>query len=405
MAHEIYQVQYKDYLNSNTTALYRDFITNLTELQSKLVVNMKLWLGPWITLLAGKIKGQLGEEFERSIFNEVDKFVSEHGSFTDEQCVLLSLVARRIDLLDSEKIKQAANDIAQTEKQFGSISPFLAKLKMKLDFKSYEYYPCILIIDDILDLMPWEMVLPTQEFSRVHSIYLLLDLYERFKHQIHDGYLNISIKKGFTLINPDNDQRLGNMSERMAQFYDNSLPEWQRIERVIPTLQQITDGMKMHDLFVYSGHGSSLQFFNNDEISKIKHNNVMLLFGCDSIAMKARGTVCEPYSSSYSYFNTGCPGLLGAISIVTDIWVDLITIYLLTQWVTTKQTKHPVITVCPDNHAKERVCKILSTIKGKRNGNLLAVLCEVRNEQQISIRMRSAMIYRGLPPFNTTADT
>lgn len=370
-------------------------------MQSKLVNDLKLWLGPWTTLLTGKIKGQHGQKFEKRIFDEVDKFVQERGNFTDDQCLLLSLVARRIDLLDSDKIKQAAHDIAETVEEFTSISQFLATLKSKTKFTEFEYYPCILIVDDILDNIPWEMVLPSQEFARVHSIYLLFDLYERFKHQIDDGYLKINVTNGSAVINPDNDEKLGYMSQRMAKYYDDCFPEWKRIERVVPTLQQLTEALTSNNLFVYSGHGSSLQFFSNDDISNIKHSCLLLLFGCDSIAMKLRGTICECDCSSYTYFKTGCPGILGAISIVTDVWIDLITMYILTQWATEKHAKHPVVNACADEHAKERVRRILSKIKGVKNGNLLSLLCEIRNEPDISIRMRSAIVYRGLPPFNS----
>lgn len=405
-AYEIHQVMYKNYVASMNTSGHVGFMKTLTHTQSKLIADMKLWLGPWIVLFSGKIKGKVGEDFEAKIFDDVAKLCQEFDDFPDDQLVLLSLVARRIDLLDSENIRQAARDISRNQQEYSRIVEFLAQLKVKLTFKDFSYYPSILVIDEILDPLPWEMILSGQEFARVHSIYMLLDLYERYQTQIHDGYLHVNVKNGFAIIDPNNDEKLNDMFQRMHQFYKEYLPKWERIERVIPSVEELTNGFKNTDLFVYSGHGSGLQCFTDSSfnIQNIKHNGVMLLFGCDSVAMKPRGTVCEAYCSSYEFFCTGCPGMLGALTIVTDIWVDLISLLVLTQWVLPKKIKHPTVDICKDKHSLERVRKILGKITNKRDPNLLAVMSYIRNEQDISVRMRSAMVYRGLPPHNTAVE-
>lgn len=402
----------------------------LKQTQLKLVADMASWLGPWVTLLSGKIRGKGGEEYEQKIFDDVTTFADELGWMTPDQVVLLSLMARRIDLLDNAKIEQAARDIAPSYKDCCLIEKFLMGLKTKTPFNDYTYYPCILVIDEILDQMPWEMMLTSQEFTRMHSIYLLFDLYERYKDQIHDGYLKIPIKSGFSLINPNNDDKLNDMCKRMTEFYDDCLPKWERIERIVPPANQISESLSKNELFVYSGHGSSLSFFSNFELENMRHNCLMLLFGCDSVAMKPMGTISEATCASYTYFKNGCPGTLGAIvsgihsachsfclclnnfhfnlpptqTIVTDVWVDLITIWILTQWVVAKQMTHPKINVCKDARSKEHVSRILLKSEGKRNPNLLALLCDLRNETDISFGMRSAIVYRGLPPFNTLTD-
>ncbi|XP_055313035.1 uncharacterized protein LOC129574695 [Sitodiplosis mosellana] len=405
-AHEVHQVLYENYLSYMNTlpTKYSEFMKRLKQTQLKLVADMATWLGPWITLLSGKIKGKAGEDFEQKIFEDVDKFAGELGWMTPDQVILLSLMARRIDLLDNGKIEQAARDIAPSYKDSCRIEKFLLELKAKTPFKDFTYYPCILVIDEILDQMPWEMVLTSQEFTRVHSIYLLFDLYERYKDQIDDGYLKMSIKNGFSMINPNNDDKLNDMCKRMTQFYDNCLPNWERIERIVPSAEKISECLSKNELFVYSGHGSSLNFFSNFELESMRHNCLMLLFGCDSIATKPSGTISEAACSSYTYFKNGCPGTLGAITIVTDVWVDLITIWILTQWIVPKQMTHPKIKVCKDARSKEHVSRILLKSEGKRNPNLLAILCDLRNETEITFGMRSAIVYRGLPPYNTLAE-
>lgn len=314
-AHEVHQVLYENYLSYMSTppAKFNEFMKKLKQTQLKLVADMSTWMGPWVTLLSGKIKSKSGEDFEKTIFDEVEQFAGDLDWMTSDQIVLLKLMARRIDLLDDEKIEQAARDLAPSNKDCYRIEQFLTELKSKMPFKDFSYYPCILIIDEILDQMPWEMLSTSQEFTRVHSIYLLFDLYERYKHQINDGYLKIPIKNGFTLINPNNDAKLSHMCERMIKFYDDCLPKWKRIERVTPSAEQISEHLSKNELFVYSGHGSSLQFFRHFELENIRHNCIMLLFGCDSLAMKPTGTISEAACASYTYFKNGCPGTLGAI--------------------------------------------------------------------------------------------
>lgn len=292
---------------------YPTFMKRLKQMQSKLVTDMAKWLGPWVTLMSGKIKSKAGEDFERKLFEEVKRFTIDIEWIKPDQIVLLKLMARRIDLLDNEKIEQAAGDIAKNKEEYRRIKQFLTELKAKTPFKDFTYYPCILVIDEILDQMPWEMLLTSQEFTRVHSIYHLFDLHKRYKHQIDDGYLKISMKHGFTMINPTNDDKLNDMHSRMNKFYDDSLPKWERFERITPPFEQISECLAKNDLFVFSGHGSSLQFFSQFELDNLRHNCLMLLFGCDSIAVKPSGTCLEASCPSYSYFKNGCPGTLGAI--------------------------------------------------------------------------------------------
>lgn len=404
-AREVHQILYKDYSAKMNTPDFNCFIKNLTQTQSKLVADIKHWLGPWITLFSGKVKGATGDEYEQKIFDEVEKLCKDFDDFPIDDLVLLNLVCRRIDLLDTIKIKQAARYFARSAYEFNRMVEWMAQLKSKRTTNEFHYYPCILVLDELVDHMPWEMVLPTQEFSRMHSIYMLIDLYERFKDQIHDGYLQVNVKNGFALINPDNDEKLQDMHKRISQFYTEHLPNWTRIELTPPKIEDIVDGLRNSDLFVYSGHGTSLQFFNTDtEINDLKHRCLLLLFGCESIAMRPRGTICEATSSSYTFYKNGCPGMLGALTIVTDIWVDLITILIITQWITSRKIQHPVIDVCKDAVSKDRVNKILGKRDGQRNPNLLALLCDIRLESDISMRMRSAMVYRGLPPHNTALE-
>lgn len=90
-------------------------------------------------------------------------------------------------------------------------------------------------------------------------------------------------------------------------------------------------------------------------------------------------------------------------TIVTDVWVDLITIWILTQWTVPRGTTHPKIEICKNLRSKEHIGRILLKSEGKRNPNLLALLCDLRNETDITFGMRASIVFRGLPPYNTLA--
>lgn len=399
MAQKINQVMYKDYTSAMKADDFTAFIIELTQMQSKLVNDVINWLGPWVVLFSGKVKETIGKEWEETIFAEVDTFCNKLDIFFQEN-LLLKLIARRIDLLDTEKIQRASNHLARTHNECKAITQFLANLKSKTANNQYTYYPCILVIDEILDPLPWEFVHTSQEFSRVHSIYLLFYLYEKYSAQIVDGYYKLNVKQGFALINPDSDEKLNDMLKRCQQYYSDIFPSWERVERTIPTFDQMRQGLSQSDLFVYSGHGSTLQFFTSLEFEALQNNCVMFLFGCESVAMKPQGTICEAACTTYTYFKTGCPAILGTLTIVTDVWIDLVMFYILTQWAAPRTIKHPLIDISKDSHTIQRVNRILSTIEGKRNPNLLQLLCDIRNQNDISIRIRHAMVFRGLPSHN-----
>lgn len=403
VAYDINYVKYKQYSDIMNTTKFATFAKNLVQTCSKLITDLALLFGPWITLFSGKIKAQNGNDFELKINSEVEKFSRKLNNFDQQQLLMLNLVARRIDLLKSEAIEQAAHAIGRNQDEERRIVQFLAQLKTKLTFDNFQYYPCILLVDEVLDPIPWEMILPAQEFTRAHSIYMLLDLYEKHKDSIVDGYLNVDVKNGFYLLNPDCDNKLDDMCNRMRSYYVDSLPKWSHMENEIPTYQQMADTIAANNIFVYSGHGSTLQFFSSPEYSALKNSCIMFLFGCESVAMRPGGTICEADSSSYNYFKSGCPTLLGTLTLVTDIWIDLICILILNQWVVPKQIKHPRIEICKDEYSKERANRILAKYSGKRSPNLLSLLCDIRNETEIAIQMRSAIVIRGLPLHNTSA--
>lgn len=370
----------------------------------KLISNIKTSLGPWITFFTGKIKGADGRKIESEILAAVNAFVATNVNYTPDQKLLLSLVSRRIDLLDSITINAAAEHIASTSEQFAAISKFLAGIKTTYKFDKCSYYPCILIIDEYLDKIPWELFAPREEIARFSSIYTLFDMYDEYKSNISDGYLKVRVATGTAVINPDKDEKLNSMEERIDNFISLWLPKWDR------TVGGAFDAARMNELyatgdaFFYAGHGSSLQFVDATAIDSIKTKSILFLFGCESNAIKLQGLVAEPTSAHLRLCNSKCPAICGANYVITDSWTDMISIGIMSSWIPSKksQFKKPILM---SKEIQDIFEPLLSQTRQRPEPSVLRIMAEIRELSGIILRMRAAFIYRGLPMYNILAES
>lgn len=395
----LYLKEFKNYkhFDSCSGASYERYQQELSARLAELIANLEKWLGPWVVLFSGKIKGQNGEKFEAGIYKEVDE-IAASNRLTERQRVLLSLAARRVDLLNSDTIKEAAENISADKTQYLLMLRFLSRLRTKLVFENYSYYPCLIVLDQYLDNFPWEMLLPGQEMARLPSMYMLFDLFEQFKADVSDGYLRMAMAKGSVLNNPDKDEKLSEMSKRMADYHTTCHPTWQCITDRLPADEELAEIFTNSDLFVYSGHGSSLQYIYPSEMQKMKSRSVFFLFGCESVALKFENGNSEPFASHLDLFQTKCPAIVGAICIIVDNWTDLVTVLLLNQCV-------PVSVKWSPKYFGKHFMEISKSMLKKFNQivepSVLAAISNVRCEGKISLRMRSALVCRGLPVCNT----
>lgn len=396
-AYLVYQDMFKSFSQNYQT---NEYVLKLDTELEKLKNEMSQWLGPWITMFSGKVKGDEGELLVQELFDEVKDFCKQDAEISDQQYVLICTVARRLDLLDTNLIAQAAEHIGVNQSQRARLNKFFGEMKKKYNFQSYKHYPCILVVEDTLDSMPWETVHQSQEFCRFSSIYLLFDLYEKYRNKIKNGYVQLALKNGNILVNPDDDEKLARMKNRMTKIYSKWLPESKCISGEKPKEEDMHDLLCNGDFFIYSGHGSSLQFLKDSEI---RTESVLMLFGCDSSALQARGLVGEAFGSPQIYHSMKSPGVLGALSIITDVLTDLISIWIVSQWVHSRKSTTDVDIyedIYDASFKKKRLHSILMKIHDKKEPSLLAILADIRSEAFITLRMSSAFIFRGLPLYN-----
>lgn len=398
-SYKLYMEEFKDY-KKYQEASREKYNQKISAHLSELTGTLTKWLGPWIVLFAGKVKGENGKQFEKEIFTKVNELATKIG-LTERQTILLSLVARRCDLLNGDKIKEIAEKFGKNRLSHLDIVKFFSQLRLNTTFRNLKYYPCLVILDQCMDYFPWEMLIPNQELARFNSIYMLLNLYETYKDDINDGYLKMNIKNGISLINPDQDEKLLDMSKRMEGYYSTSFPKWKNITDQKPTKNEMVEILQKSDLFVFSGHGSSLQYILPSDINKIHSKCVLFLFGCDSVALKIPNGNCEPYASHFDLFKTKCPAIIGAISIIIDNWADISTILILNQF-------NPIVKKWIPKYFGEHYVTLFKSLMKKleniKEQSILAAMANVRCIDKMSLRMKAAMVYRGLPVMNTAIE-
>lgn len=388
--HNLYYVLYKSDHNVETA---KEIGIELP----KVIEMLKLWMGPWIVFLSGKIRGVDGKKFEDNIYRQVDEFTTTH-KLNDLQNIYLSQFARRIDIVSADSIATVADFLSNDKATITAIMKFLSTLKLSLKFTGMQYYPCLLVLDEMLDTIPWEMLLPSQETTRFNSIYMLFDLYDEYKEQISDGYLKKRMTTGNVLINPGADTKLDTMSKRMSEFSTYWFPQYTQIVKEVP--KDMVSVLTGADVYVYMGHGASFQYLCHADITDIKAKSVMLLFGCESVCMNFHGRNAEA-SAMHMYMQASkCPALLGTINIVTDLWTDLVCMMICSRWIASAKKAPWKPKYFGAGEMNTRAMDLMANIQCSSEPSLLANLALIRTEKLITVRIRSAMICRGLPVLN-----
>jgi hypothetical protein len=241
---------------------------NYPSILQQIIKLFRDWMSPFTHLFTGKFKTS-DSTFEANIYKAVDDFCDTRSACTTRQRILLSLLATKLNVLkDDKQIYMACCQITTNEQELQDIFMFLNTLKDTIDFKKFDYYPCLLIVDELLDLLPWEMLNTFQETSRLSSFSLLHTLYSHHKSDIVDGYLNVRLKKGGALVNPGmtciyfsvlvyienkilfKGNNLPLMETRMVQFLKYYFPDWSCISGRSPEKEEMEEIVMQSDIYM-----------------------------------------------------------------------------------------------------------------------------------------------------------
>jgi hypothetical protein len=166
------------------------------------ISTFKRFIGPWSCVFTGNFKSLKSLEIEGKIRKKVNEFLRTHH-YEEPQQKLIHLVARRTDLLSSANIFLASAYILKdkpnlnySDVDLNNLYDLLTWIKQEYTYDDTSCYPVILIIDELLDQLPFEQINVQQETTRISSFYLLKSLYFKYSSCIKNGYLMCS--------NPDN---------------------------------------------------------------------------------------------------------------------------------------------------------------------------------------------------------
>uniref|UniRef100_A0A8D8IHH0 separase n=1 Tax=Culex pipiens TaxID=7175 RepID=A0A8D8IHH0_CULPI len=383
----------------NTSSMRQEEMETLI---GRVISGIKSWLGPWIVLFCGKFCDPDDQQLEAEVFNRVEDFCITNKRSKRDQ-VLISLIARRLDMVDHASIYRFCCEIEDNAEQIRELYAFLVKLKdAKFEaLPRFKCFPCLMIIDELLDGYPWEMMNLSQEFTRVASFQMLHSLFQAHKANIRNGYLHISVTNCHNIINPD--KSLTKMSARLQTFYKEWYPHFKLIVDQPPTNAQFSSILHEADVMIYNGHGSGLQFIDGETILRHDIKSLVFLFGCDSVRLAANGLFSE-MNGSHLYYNTAkCPTVVGALWVLTDFYTDYYSILLVGAWIPTENPKlqnHNVLELDPNAFKNGKLIFGSLLPQDSYDGNLLKLMAQFRWHKWLPKRITCAMVCRGLPVIN-----
>ena len=387
-----------------------------------------MFFGPWISLLTGNFKSLKSIEMENDIRKKVSEFLKKK-SYTDHQEKLIQLLARRTDLLTHEQIFVAITYILTYKEKttlgydninLNDLYDHLTWIKQEYIYDDTSSHPVILIVDETLDQLPFEMMNLQQEFTRMCSFDNLKKMYARYASEIENGYLICKSEKSQVLINPDG--TLSSMETRMTSFFNYWLPNWNVLYNQQPTKEEYYDLLTKSDIFTYCGHGSGMQFAFTDEIHNLKSRAIVFLFGCSSVGLQSTGLCSELKGAHNLYHLGGSPVCIGFLWTVTDFHTDFCSSKIFSSWIKASHSKvhwhnldksiwKSTGQLCKIRHISLSLNQILILFvlfaAFTKNGDIFSsdslseVITKMHSDPDLPITLKTALVYRGIPVIHT----
>ncbi|XP_044265442.1 separin isoform X2 [Tribolium madens] len=357
-----------------------------------------LYLKEWKCLFMGKyINGDLENKIQERI---QDFFKTELPSFNlDEKTkIIMHYLVKSCNYLKITELRRAVQSMFSEKNVQKSVAQFIRNLSEELNLFHEKRHPLILIIDDSLDIYPWEMmeILSETSVSRLPSLYLAYALYKEHKDTIKDGFKIVKKpQSGTYLINPDLD--LVNMQNRIESFCNYWLPTWEGIIGARPTNEQFEKLLLSGEIFSYNGHGNGSHFFSTINVEKIRINAVVLLFGCGSTRLTRIGPQTEMSTASHVYLIACSPCTVGMLWEVTDLDTDILATEFLSYWLPNKKVhwKHLDKTKWKKG---EKVEQCDSPSYDSHEPELLKALSAAKKSPQLNFyTTRAGCVARGIP--------
>ncbi|KAM7250817.1 hypothetical protein ACFE04_022700 [Oxalis oulophora] len=205
----------------------------------------------------------------------------------------------------------------------------------ELDEASANIEPIILVMDSEVQMLPWENlpILRNQEVYRMPSVASILAALNRSCQDLDQvgefaNFPLVDPLDAFYLLNPS-----GDLNDTQDEF-ESWFKDWHLEGKAgsAPPAEELAVALKIHDLFIYFGHGSGSQYIKKDEIQKLEKCAATLLMGCSSGSLKLNGRYI-PQGMPLTYLLGGSPITIANLWEVTDKDIDRFGKAMLDSWI------------------------------------------------------------------------
>ncbi|MQM00180.1 hypothetical protein Taro_032908, partial [Colocasia esculenta] len=260
----------------------------------------------------------------------------------------------------------------------------------KLVHESLDREPVVLVLDADLQMLPWENIpiLRKQEVYRMPSTSSIFATLDRHWHREQSKGFDAIIPSidpldAYYLLNPS-----GDLSSTQLEFEEWFVTQkWEGKAGEAPPTEELADALQKHDLFLYFGHGSGMQYIPGNTIQKLDRCAATLLMGCSSGSLYLGGYYA-PRGAPLSYLLAGSPAVIANLWDVSDKDIDRFGKAMLNSWL----QERSIIRCSQCNRVMEE-CECL----GNKVGNTMSVRTRSRvsrdnklDESRQSVRRTSS---------------
>uniref|UniRef100_T1IUX7 separase n=1 Tax=Strigamia maritima TaxID=126957 RepID=T1IUX7_STRMM len=305
-----------------------------------------VWIGHWKGLLLGRPISRDDQQRLSSVTQEILDAVGNKCNVDKDR---LEMFLDSTPWLTREQLQLGMTDLFGFKENSVSADELINLIKIKMKpIKSSEInrHPLILILGKEIECLPWESmpIIRDNSVSRMPSLCLLEGHLSWQISQSSSVFMRgVDTDKTYFILNPSDD-----LFHTQATFEDwfKNTQKWPGVIGRPPTEDEFSNGLTLHDLFIYCGHGSGGKYLSGDVIQRLYCSAVALLMGCSSGKLRSLGRGLEPTGTVLQYLLAGCPSIVADLWDVTDRDIDRFLESLLTLWMESEG---------------ENLCKIIPT--------------------------------------------
>ncbi|KAK8969287.1 hypothetical protein KSP40_PGU017653 [Platanthera guangdongensis] len=195
--------------------------------------------------------------------------------------------------------------------------------------------PVILVLDNDVQMLSWESmpILKNQEVYRMPSLLSILQKFDRSHYcsknssAFEVNFPCVDPLHAYYLLNPSGD--LDYTQQQFEGWFQKQ--KWEGKAGNIPTVEEMLLALENHDLYLYFGHGSGMQYLQADSFGKLDRCAAAFLMGCCSGSLWQSGSYA-PRGAPLHYLFAGSPTVIANLWEVTDKDIDRFAKAMLDSW-------------------------------------------------------------------------